>query len=71
MPNISEKSVSHISLSRAGTVTIIFFLADGKSIEGSWRSDPAMPQFAIYCTFVETALRPFLQPTHVSEKRGA
>jgi hypothetical protein len=35
MPNISEKSVSHISLSRAGTVTIIFVLADGKSIEGS------------------------------------
>jgi hypothetical protein len=35
MPNISEKSVSHISLSRAWTVTIIFVLADGKSIEGS------------------------------------
>jgi hypothetical protein len=34
MPNITETSVSDISLSRACTVMIIFFLADGKSIEG-------------------------------------
>jgi hypothetical protein len=34
MPNISEISLSDISLSRACTVMIIFFPLDGKSIEG-------------------------------------
>jgi Winged helix-turn helix len=71
MPNISETSVSDISLSRACTVMIIFFLVDGKSIEGL---DAAIQPCLNSQSIAHSSRQPcgpILRPTYMSDYRGA